>query len=590
MALKPAALQWSGDGSLLSLDYGDIYFQRGQGIAESQYVFLEKNRVEERLRNFDSFRVAELGFGTGLNFLLTLKCFAATSAKRLFYASIEKHPIPKDDLRKILAHYALPQTDELLDQYPPMVEGFHHLHFLNGRARLMLLFGDVADVLPQLIGEFDAWYLDGFSPAKNPGMWNEKLYPLIAARTAGEGTLATFSSAGHVRRGLEGAGFRVEKVDGYGVKRDMTVATMQGKRKEYPRKQVAVIGAGIGGCAVAYALRQRGHSPVIYEKKTEGQRRAQPLAVLYPKLTADPSPMGSYHTHAFLYARGLVRHLQLPSWRECGVLHLDLDGDEKVRTQKLLASGEYPEDFIRAGEGGLFQPGAGMLDPVELSRLYLGDTPVHFGTGAPAQADTVVYAAGAATKQLIDWLPLQTVRGQMSLLKPTAASQGLNHVICHDGFLTPALNGHHGAGATFEKDSTFDAARPEDDAENIEKLNRHLPQFGFTADDIAGHSWGFRAATPDRLPMAGALPDYAACRDSFAALREGREVIAQPTPFIPGAYITTGFGAHGMSGAALSGEIVAAALSGEPCPVPSNLLEHLAPERFIFRGLKRKKL
>ncbi|MEZ0262080.1 MAG: bifunctional tRNA (5-methylaminomethyl-2-thiouridine)(34)-methyltransferase MnmD/FAD-dependent 5-carboxymethylaminomethyl-2-thiouridine(34) oxidoreductase MnmC [Alphaproteobacteria bacterium] len=593
MALKPARLQWSDDGSLASLDYDDVYFQRGQALPESKYVFIENNNLPARFRNLgkgESFRICELGFGSGLNFLLTLKTFAETGgAGRLFFTSIEKHPIPKDDLRKIHSFFNLPHAEELIDQYPPMVEGFHHLNI--GGARLMLIFGDVADMLPEIKGEFDAWFLDGFTPSKNPDMWEEKLYPHIAARTAGGGTLATFSSAGHVRRGLKAAGFTVKKITGYGIKWNMTVATMAGAKKEYPRRKVAVIGGSIAGAATAYALARRGHSPVIYEKKPDADTIGHPVAVVYPKLTVDPSPMCRYHIHAFLYARMVARHLKVPSWKECGVLHLDLDEDERTRTQKLLQSGEYPEDFCKAGDGGMFQPIAGMIDPRDFRQCLTRDIPVEYGHDIKSlAAEVTVIAAGTAAKNFagLDWLPLQSVRGQMSLLKPTPHSQDLDHVICHDGFLTPPVKGLHGAGATFQKGSTDDSFHAEDDAENLAKLNQHLPQFGFTADSVAGASWGFRATTPDKLPMAGPLPDYERCREDFATLREGKEVIGAPTPLIPHVYLSTGFGAHGMTGALLAGEIIAAEISGDPCPVPASLLEHLLPERFIFRGLKRK--
>lgn len=608
MALKPARLQWSDDGSLASLDYGDVYFQRGQGLPESQYVFIENSGLQQRFRNLgrdephESLRIAELGFGSGLNFLLTLKCLGEELAgrdrsevqPRLVYASIEKHPIPKDDLRKIHSFFNLAHAEELLDQYPPMVEGFHHLHFMDGKARLMLMFGDVAAVLPEIRGEFDAWFLDGFTPSKNPAMWEENLYPQIAARTAGGGTVATFSSAGHVRRGLSAAGFDVKKIEGYGIKWSMTVGTMPGKRKHYPRKRVAVMGGSIAGAAVAHALGKRCHSPVIYEKKGTLDKIGHPVAVLYPKLTVDPSPLGRYHVHAFLYARMMARNLKINSWKECGVLHLDLDEDERARTQKMLQSGEYPGDFCSQGDGGLFQPVAGMIDPVEFRRRLTGSIYTQnrhdIADRGSLQEEAVVIAAGASTKKFpgLDWLPLQSVRGQMTLLKPTAQSQWLDHVICHDGFLTPPMDGLHGAGATFQKDSTDDSFHAEDDAENLAKLGQHLPHFGFTAKDVAGASWGFRATTPDKLPMAGPLPDFERCRADFADLREGKEVVAKPVPYIPHVYLSTGFGAHGMTGALLAGEIVAAEISGEPCPVPASLLEHLLPERFIFRGLKRK--
>src|SRR5262245_23625587 len=154
LALKPANLQWSDDGSLRSLDFGDIYFQPGQGLEESRYVFLEGNSLPSRFRDCaaGSFHIAELGFGSGLNFLLTADMFAkeAPAAARLVYVSVEKHPIQRAALEKVYAHFSLPQAPDLLAQYPPLIEGFHTLSFLNGRVRLVLAFGDIADVLPEV--------------------------------------------------------------------------------------------------------------------------------------------------------------------------------------------------------------------------------------------------------------------------------------------------------------------------------------------------------------------------------------------------------------------------------------------------------
>lgn len=621
MALKPARLQWSDDGALHSLEYGDIYFQRGQGLEESSHVFLAANRLPERFRNLsgNAFHVCELGFGSGLNFLLTAQLFAgeAPPPARLIYASVEKHPVRREDLEKIYAHFDLPLAQELLAQYSPLIEGFHLLSFLDGRIRLLLLLGDVADVMPRLAGRFDAWYLDGFSPAKNPAMWEEKLFPMIAARTRSGGTLATFSAAGHVRRGLEAAGFRVEKARGYGVKRDMTVAQMPGDAAAPAmKKKIIVLGGGIAGCAAAYALRQRGHDVTLIDRAAGvGQETSgNPTGILYPKLTVDPSPLGLFHRHAFCQARLLGERLTLASWRSCGVIHLDLNEEGRARSQELLARNEFPPEFARNGEyadySTLEQPPGGMLSPPEFCAALAAGVHTLFGTMAAqlrridagwevlddkdqplASGDIVIIAQGYDSKQFVQtqWLPLQSLRGQMTLLKPTAESAPLDKVICHDGYITPLANGLHSIGATFQKESPGDRqTRPEDDAENLEKLNRWLPQLKLSAAHIAGSRAGYRATTPDKLPLIGPLPDYEACRENFAGLRSGEKIITDAPPRLEGLYVTTGFGAHGLTSAPLAGDILAALISDEPLPVPAELMDHLLPERFIFRGLRRK--
>lgn len=622
MALKPARLQWSEDGTLSSPEYGDIYFQPGKGPEESRHVFLSGNGLEPRFQKAaGEFCVAELGFGSGLNFLLTAELFAkaAPESARLFYASVEKHPIARADLEKIYAHFDGfgDMTGQVLSQYPPLIGGFHTLRFLGGRITLMLLFGDVMDVLPQLQGRFDAWFLDGFSPAKNPAMWEEGIFPLMAARTAKGGTVATFSAAGHVRRGLETAGFTVRKEKGYGVKRDMTVAVFEkGAAYDDVRKSVIVLGAGIAGCAAAHALSRRGHDVTVIDRRGDCalETSGNPAGIVYPKLTVDPSPLGDFHAHAFSYTRALLKSLGLPSWKEGGVLHLDLDEEERARTQELLSRNAFPQDYALEKDGGLFQPMAGYLSPPEFCRALLeqsnaktvfdravsglaregGTWRVTGENGETlAEADIAVIALGGGSKAFAqtEWLPLQFLRGQVTMLRPTQESKNLAHIICHEGYITPAPGGLHCIGATFQKEEAGDFdAREEDDAENLEKLNRHLPQLGFTKEHIAGSRAGYRATTPDKLPVVGAAPDYETFRDVFAEMRTGKTVTTDAAPVIEGLYVSTGFGAHGMTGAPLAGEIVAAQVSGAPLPVPSSLMEYLAPERFIFRGLKRKQI
>ncbi len=605
----------------MSLDYGDIYFQRGHGLEESRHVFLGGNHIPARFATLGggAFHIAELGFGSGLNFLLTAQAFAekAPPPSRLVYVSAEKHPVGRGDLEKIYAYFDLPQAQDLLTQYPPPVEGFHTLSFLSGRIRLILLFGDIADTLPQLAGKFDAWYLDGFSPPKNPAMWEEKLFPAIAARTRPGGTAATFSAAGHVRRGLESAGFKVEKTKGYGVKRDMTVALLPGTPDAPPApRKVAVLGAGLGGCAAAYALRQRGHDVLLIDRRTAvaEETSGNPVGILYPKLTVDPSPLGRFHLQAYCQARRLIEQLGLSSWRACGVLHLDLNEGDKARSQELLARNEFPDEIARdavyAGYSAIEQPQAGMLSPKEFCTALAKDIPARFGVEAAAlrrngenwevldgagkllaTADDVVIAQGFAGKAFsqTEWLPLQSLRGQITGIRASAESAPLHQVICHDGYITPATDGLHCIGATFQKESPAGAeTRTADDVENLEKLNRWLPELKLNAATIAYSRAGYRAATPDKLPLIGPLPDYDAFRGNFASLREGKKITTSEPPRLPGLYAATGFGAHGLSGAPMAGEIVAAMISGEPLPVAQDLLAHLLPERFIFRGLKKK--
>jgi len=627
VALKPARLQWSENGDLESLDYGDVYFQRGAGFAESDYVFLRHNNIPARFAALgaQSFGIAELGFGTGMNFLLTAARFLehAPPDAQLVYASIEKHPIPAEMLAQIYAQFtaqlpeAAPICGEIIAQYPPMIEGFHTLLLAGGRIQLMLCFGDVADVLPQISGQFDAWYLDGFSPAKNPDMWQETLFPLIAARTKSGGTLATFSVTGHMRRALKALGFDVQKVKGFGIKWSMTAAQKTGiPTPVSAKKHIAVLGAGVAGCGAAHALARRGHAVTLIDARDgiAQETSGNPIGILYPKITAEPSAMGALHAHGFCYTRMLCAALPVASWRASGVLHIDKDSDETLRHQKQVENNELPAEYAFHDADGLHQPMAGYLSPPDLCAALVSSLRVTRLLGRQAQtlshdgtawhvkdaagndictADAVIIALGnhSAAMTGAEWLPLQSLRGQITYIRPTPRSAEMAEVICHDGYVAPPVGGLQYIGATFQKEpvSTPDI-RSEDHAENVHKLNKFLPQLGITMDDVAGGRTGYRATTPDKLPMAGAAPDMAALLENFADVRAGADTAGRDIPALPNLYISTGYGAHGLSGAPLCGEMIAAMISEEPLPVPAALAEALIPARFLLRDLKRKKI
>ncbi len=610
MALKQARLQWARPGSaeaaLQSADFGDIYFQSGRGREESYYVFPEKNRLPERfdaLQQDGGFRIGELGFGTGLNFLLTLQLWhKANRAGELLYVAVEKHPLAREDLQRVLSFwpdlqsYAAP----LLEQYPPPLEGFYHMHFPANRARLMLCLGDVVEVLPEIGGKFDAWYLDGFAPAKNPAMWDEKLFPLLARRTKAGGTLSTFSSAGAVRRGLAAAGFAVEKTQGFGIKREMTVARLAGAAGESRPKSVTVIGAGLAGASVAYACAQKGCAVTVVERQAAAaaETSGNPVGVVYPKLTADRAPLGAFFQHGFFFTRHLAAALKLPSWNPCGIFQHHVDADMAAWHQKLADSGYWPEGFMRCEEKGVDFPLGGFLSPPDLCRQMLDHPKIStvYNNAVASlddmEGDAVVVATGngAGAFDETAWLPAVPVRGQITFFRATPQSKSLTRVECHDGGISPAVDGLHYVGATFHREAVSEALpRAEDDIENLARVNRFLPHLGFTAKDIAGARAGFRCALPDHLPALGPCPDYAAFTRLLPSQLPGRGKKVEGK-FLDRIHIAAGFGGQGLTGAPLGGEIVASLIAGDVLPLPQSVMPYLAPERFILRGIKRGKI
>lgn len=208
------------DSNPTSTIFDDIYFSADGGLEESNYVFIDGNNLQQRWQNLNGdFTIIETGFGTGLNFFVAYQLWQSLNISgTLNYISIEKFPLSKEDIRKTITIYPKLSTilDKFLEQYP---SSFIQIENSN----ISLFFEDIKTALPKINSQADAWFLDGFSPAKNPDMWCEQLYQAMSELTKQSGTFATFTSAGYVRRGLQEHNFQVEKKKGFGRKRVMLV-------------------------------------------------------------------------------------------------------------------------------------------------------------------------------------------------------------------------------------------------------------------------------------------------------------------------------------------------------------------------------
>ena len=214
-----AALDWRDGGLPISIQFDDPYFSLANGLEETRHVFLAGNDLPARLR--PGFHIAELGFGTGLNLLATRIAAGQTPFR---YTSFEAYPMAAPDIARALQAFpeARAVADEFLTQWSQGARQFQ-----LGPIAVQVIIGDARTTLPAWDGRADAWYLDGFSPAKNPELWNEALMAEVAAHTNPGGTFATYTAAGFVRRGLQAAGFAVERRKGHGHKRHMATGKLQ---------------------------------------------------------------------------------------------------------------------------------------------------------------------------------------------------------------------------------------------------------------------------------------------------------------------------------------------------------------------------
>lgn len=214
MTDQRADVEWRDSGVPVSVQFDDPYYSLEDGVAETRHVFLAGNDLPARF--VDGFHVAELGFGTGLNFLVTLAAWRAAGVDGVLrFTSFEAFPMDPTEMRRALSVFdGLPAV--FGETFPTQLRGPDF--------ELNVIVGDARMTLPAWGGQADAWFLDGFSPAKNPELWGDDLLAQVGAHTAPNGTAATYTAAGFVRRGLEAAGFFVERVAGFGRKRHMTRA------------------------------------------------------------------------------------------------------------------------------------------------------------------------------------------------------------------------------------------------------------------------------------------------------------------------------------------------------------------------------
>ena len=635
-------LVFEEDGTPASSRFGDVYFSRGVGRAEKEYVFLDGCGLPDAWRGRPTFTVCELGFGTGLTFLATARRWAQTRAPEavLHYLAVEGHPLTRETLRECLRAWPelAVQAEALLRVYPAPQPGFHRLFPAEGVV-LTLMYGEVTTVLGRLEATVDAWYLDGFAPARNPAMWSPAVFREIARLSRGPETrLATYTAAGQVRRDLADAGFTVALADGFGRKREMIQARYSGPAHAAqapwfapaaPQKKghAAIIGGGIAGTAAAAALVRRGWTATIVERRAglAAEASGTPSGVVMPRLTAGEAIDGRIHAAAWRYA--------VQSWAgcgfytPCGVLQLAADADESRRQTAVAESGGLPEALLQqldpaaASEvagyalpySALYFPDGGCMDTKascgsaatgaatifgrtvtalrrDHNRWRLAD-----GAGEICTADCVILAnaGGVGGFPESDWLPLAARRGQVTRAAATAASSGLRCVLAYGGTMSPACDGAHAIGATFDwvkAGAPSDVPEAADDIRNLEGLARVLPELAAGLGPC-GDGWAaVRWTSPDHLPVVGPLPNREAYERDYASLRHGQHWVATPpAAYESGLYVMAGFGSHGLVLAPLAAELLACQITGEPSPLEQDLVAALHPGRFLIRAIKRSK-
>ena len=607
-------LDWKPDGTPVAAAMDDVYYSAENGLEETRAVYLAACGLPERWSGRENFTVAELGFGTGLNLLALWQMWRThrpSPTARLNFVSFEGFPMTATDAARALSRW--PELAEfsktLIARWPERARGVQQIALTDGLT-FTLHIDDIASALPNSQFKADAWFLDGFSPAKNSAMWAPGIYPLLAERSAPGAKIGTFTVAGAVRRGLAEAGLTVSKQAGFGRKRDRLEAIVPEPAKaladpyrfaalKTAPKTVAIVGAGIAGASLAHAF--AGRAKVTLFDRAPGHAQGasgNPLALLMPRLDAGDTGPARALLASYLFARNTYK--DQPGTHSLTVEHRPRNETDKARFAKLHADPPFSPDLLSAHpSGGLAHHGALILEPKKLIEAMLAPTEQRYG--APCQIDMdarsidgetfdmIVLANGMGISRFAqtDWLPLEARLGQVETGR---ADHELTAAIAA-GHYALALGQTRLWGATF---TPFEGDIPEMSADMITAASAEndaaltalaLPGW----NDVARRTTraGLRATTPDKLPFAGPAPNFKACVETLSNLRNGIAPSRTP-PTHEGIWLLGGLGARGFTFAPWLAAHIAACAFNTPSPMGRTEAKLISPLRFIYRGLKRK--
>jgi|CoawatStandDraft_6_1074263.scaffolds.fasta_scaffold23741_1 tRNA 5-methylaminomethyl-2-thiouridine biosynthesis bifunctional protein len=542
-----------------------------------------------------SIEVLDHNFGVGLDFLLTWKLWLeAFESSSLNYVAVCEQPLSIEDVQQL--HSSWPQlqhlTVQLQDQYPGVLKGFHRLDF--GKVKLTIVQAESTQALAQIAGEFDV---------------------SLGALEA----LAIDTAHGK------------EKAKAY------VPPWRRPRRSVGYASKVAIVGAGICGTATALSLSERGFDVTLIEQgpKLASGASGNRQGMLYAKLPDNATIAGQFHQQGLQHSlAALKRHVNSNHWQACGLLQLATSDKHTTQMQAVIQR-HYPPSWLQwlsqsqaedlakqpLSAGGLYFPHSGWVSPIDWCEtlytksgadLWLNTKVISMQqtqkrgwqlslSGSYAgeyEFDAVVIANanGANTLLAQQDLPLKSIRGQVSYVK-TQESPAL--VVCGEGYVTPTQKGVLAVGASYNLDSNDTQLSEADHAGNLGRLGEVLPSHQ-TSSQAANHiaieqilvggRVGFRAVTPDYLPMVGQVADKSEVINRFAKLRQDANYkFAQDMPYLPGLYINAGHGSKGFISAPLSAEILACQMANQSLPVAQCVAWALDPNRFIIRDLIRRK-
>ena len=562
-------------------------------IDECEHVFIDGNNLKNRFRDLSpdsNFLIGEIGFGIGLNFLITCKAWLKYTEHNqvLEFYSFDKYIFELEDFNEFISSSSelKEYSEQLIKYYPKNIEGIQKISLFDGRISLNLVIGDISDTQEYIksMTYIDAWFLDGFSPSKNPDLWSKELINSIGNTSYESSTISTYTSSGLVKRNLIDSGFAVKRTKGFAGKRHMLKGDALSKvsSKQGYSKKVAVIGSGITGCILSYLLAQKGIEVDLYEQSDSicAGASSHELLVTYPRLSAHDSAYGRFNLLSYVYATNFYENLKTQSWKKTGVLILNHDEDTARRQKALLerrSDGKIYRhlNYAEASElsgievkyDGLHFKDAGYVLPNELCGFLTGSEKINVFTNSKIENlsgdgmkttftirdehfeyDDVCLCTGSDSSELMNIDGFSTKRGQVSHLESIGKISRINLPICAKGYISPEVSNLHIVGSSYSDHKHTDLTQ-EEHLSNLKKLQIILDE------DVKVKSGkvGLRAISKDHMPMVGKKD---------------------------GIFLNTCHGSRASVSAPICAEIISNLITEDAPPLQSRELKALCPLRF----------
>jgi len=493
----------------------------------------------------------------------------------------------------------------------------------------------VNDVVNSFHAKIDVWYLDGFSPSKNPEMWAKEIFLFMKKNSKKDASFATYTTAGFVREGLTEVGFVVEKFPGFGNKKHMLKGkipiirqTISNKpwfripKNNFKSKRVVVIGSGLAGTSLAFILSQKRFFVTIVERESEISSGASgnPAGMFAPLLTGDTSDLSEWSITAY---KEFTQFLDTYSkrfpeiFRNTGVFQITSSVKEFEKLQRSFANSnlessdviflEKNNDILN-GYQGIFFPKAGWVSPRKLSQAYIElSNPnlkqilstsftslkwenscwkILLSNNEVLESEIVIFANSFEAQDFLSGLQdVKKVRGQILYFPSKKFSTQLKNIILHeDGYIIPDVHGFHIVGSTFDPTDSSEFLNKEHNVYLLQKLKNIFPEINPEDGSNLEGRVSFRSMSKDHLPIVGAVPNLEAFQNEYSDLwksniykdyRDGQ--------YEPGLFVSTAHGSRGILNSYLAANVISAMICGESVKIHSELLEKINPSRFLIQ-------